>query len=83
MPSFQELFDIDPMYVPLDYIDDEEYRIFRYYWGGTNVKLTYLMWLICKGHYHIIKDLFDKYDNKQKLKEIPSVDTCFWVDQII
>ena len=69
MPSFQELFNKDPIIVPLDYIDDEEYRLYRNYWG-EDVKLTYLMWLIWKGHYYIIKELFDKYDNKQKLKEI-------------
>ena len=69
MPSFQELFDKDPMSVPLDYIDDEEYEIYCTFYGESD-KLTYLMWLIQRGHYYIIKELFDKYDNKQKLKEI-------------
>ena len=70
MSTFEELFDKDPMAVPLDYIDDGEYSFNGWYNCCQNIKLTYLMWLVCNGQYCIIKEIFTKYDNKQKLKEI-------------
>ena len=73
MSTIKELFDKDPMVVPLDYTDDECYIEIN---GKIEEEITYLMWLVWKGEYCLLKKLFNKYD-KQKLKKIINLKSCY------